>query len=426
MTYLVVVAGTHLAIALGCVLFLARRGRLGPRLVAGIGLVTIAGFAVLARPGPSVSRGAMMAVLGLLAVAWGRPKAALPALATAVFLLLMINPQFAVEVGFTLSTLATAGLLLLVPAWTDRLCRRGIRPGMATALAVPLAAQLACAPVVAATFGMVGVSAVPANMLAAPVLEPAMVLGLGATAVSPLSPDTAHLLAWIAAWPCRWMVVVARYAARVPGGVLPWPTGLVGGVSLTVLLLVAIALWARRPALVAVPVTIELVILAAGGVSGVPKAGRPVAVAPAPESRPSECQARRGPLPDPTCTPGAVNPNVTEDTIATTICRPGWTATVRPPTSYTNDLKRRQIDQYGYLNHALGDYEEDHLVPLSVGGSPSDPRNLWPEPGASPNTKDRVEADLQGAVCAHEVSLASAQQAIATDWTTAEQRLGIG
>ena len=210
MTYLVVVAGTHLAIALGCVLFLARRGRLGPRLVAGIGLVTIAGFAVLARPGPSVSRGAMMAVLGLLAVAWGRPKAALPALATAVFLLLMINPQFAVEVGFTLSTLATAGLLLLVPAWTDRLCRRGIRPGMATALAVPLAAQLACAPVVAATFGMVGVSAVPANMLAAPVLEPAMVLGLGATAVSPLSPDTAHLLAWIAAWPCRWMVVVAR------------------------------------------------------------------------------------------------------------------------------------------------------------------------------------------------------------------------
>ena len=426
MTYLVVVAGTHLAIALGCVLFLARRGRLGPRLVAGIGLVTIAGFAVLARPGPSVSRGAMMAVLGLLAVAWGRPKAALPALATAVFLLLMINPQFAVEVGFTLSTLATAGLLLLVPAWTDRLCRRGIRRGMATALAVPLAAQLACAPVVAATFGMVGVSAVPANMLAAPVLEPAMVLGLGATAVSPLSPDTAHLLAWIAAWPCRWMVVVARYAARVPGGVLPWPTGLVGGVSLTVLLLVAIALWARRPALVAVPVTIELVILAAGGVSGVPKAGRPVAVAPAPESRPSECQARRGPLPDPTCTPGAVNPNVTEDTIATTICRPGWTATVRPPTSYTNDLKRRQIDQYGYLNHALGDYEEDHLVPLSVGGSPSDPRNLWPEPGASPNTKDRVEADLQGAVCAREVSLASAQQAIATDWTTAEQRLGIG
>jgi len=253
-----------------------------------------------------------------------------------------------------------------------------------------------------------------------------MVLGLGATAVSPVSPDTAHLLAWIAAWPCRWMVVVARYAAQVPGGVLPWPTGLVGGVSLTVLLLVAIALWARRPALVAVPVTIELVILAAGGVSGVPKAGRPVAVAPAPESRPSECQARRGPLPDPTCTPGAINPNVTEDTIATTICRPGWTATVRPPTSYTNDLKRRQIDQYGYLNHALGDYEEDHLVPLSVGGSPSDPRNLWPEPGASPNTKDRVEADLQGAVCAHEVSLASAQQAIATDWTTAEQRLGIG
>jgi hypothetical protein len=368
----------------------------------------------------------MMAALGLFAVVWGRPKAALPALAAAVFLLLMINPQFAVEVGFTLSTLATAGLLLLVPAWRDRLIRRGIRPGMAAAIAVPLAAQVAGAPVVAAAFGMVGVSAIPANMLAAPVLEPAMVLGLGATAASPVSPGIAHALAWIAAWPCRWMVVVARYAARVPGGVLPWPTGLGGGLLLTALLLVALALWVRRPALVVVPVTIELVMLAAGGVSGVPGVGRPVAIAPAPESRPSQCQARRGPLPDPTCTPGALNPNVTEDTIATTICRPGWTATIRPPTSYTNDLKRRQIDQYGYLDHALGDYEEDHLVPLSVGGNPTDPRNLWPEPGASPNTKDKVEADLQGAVCGHRVSLASAQQAIATDWTTAEQRLGIG
>lgn len=426
MSYLVVVAGTHLAIAVGFVLFLARRAGLGPRLVAGIGLLAVSGFAVLARPGPSVARGAMMAGLGLFAVACGRRKAALPALAAAVFLLLMVNPQFAVEIGFTLSTLATAGLLLLVPAWRDRLSRRGIRPGTATAIAVPLAAQVACAPVVAAAFGMVGVSAIPANIVAAPMLEPAMVLGLGATLVSPISPAIAHALAWIAAWPCRWLVVVARYAARVPGGVLPWPTGLVGGLLLTALLLVAVALWARRPAFVVVPVVVELVMLGVGGVSGVPGAGRPVAVAPAPQSRPSQCHARRGPLPDPTCTPGAINPDVTADTIAATICRPGWTATVRPPTSYTNDLKRRQIDQYGYLDRELGDYEEDHLVPLSVGGSPSDPRNLWPEPGASPNAKDRVEVDLQGAVCARRVSLASAQQAIATDWTTAEKRLGIG
>lgn len=426
MSYLVVVAGTHLAIAVGFVLFLARRAGLGPRLVAGIGLLAVAGFAVLARPGPSVARGAMMAGLGLFAVACGRRKAALPALAAAVFLLLMLNPQFAVEVGFTLSALATAGLLLLVPAWRDRLCRRGIRPGMATAIAVPLAAQVACAPVVAAAFGMVGVSAIPANVMAAPMLEPAMVLGLGATAVSPVSPAIAHALAWIAAWPCRWLVVVARYAARVPGGVLPWPAGLVGGLLLTGLLLIALALWARRPAYVLVPVVIELVMLGVGGVSGVPSTARPVAVAPAPESRPSQCHARRGPLPDPTCTPGVLNPDITRDTIATTICRPGWTATVRPPTSYTNDLKVRQIDQYGYLDQALGHYEEDHLVPLSLGGSPSDPRNLWPEPGASPNAKDGVEADLQGAVCTHRVSLASAQQAIATDWTTAEKRLGMG
>jgi hypothetical protein len=132
------------------------------------------------------------------------------------------------------------------------------------------------------------------------------------------------------------------------------------------------------------------------------------------------------PLPDPRCTPGAVNPAVTQANIATTICRRGWTKTVRPPQSYTETLKRQQITQYGYSDKRMGSYEEDHLVSLELGGAPSDPANLWPEPGASPNPKDAVEGALNRAICSHRVTLAAAQQAIASDWTTAEARLGIG
>ena len=131
------------------------------------------------------------------------------------------------------------------------------------------------------------------------------------------------------------------------------------------------------------------------------------------------------PLPDPSCTPGAVNPDATQETLATTVCKSGWTKTIRPPASYTDKLKREQIAAYGDTDTHSGDYEEDHLVSLELGGAPDDPRNLWPEPGASPNPKDTVENALHKAVCARRVTLAAAQAAIAGNWTTAETVLGI-
>lgn len=133
-------------------------------------------------------------------------------------------------------------------------------------------------------------------------------------------------------------------------------------------------------------------------------------------------------LPDPNRTPGSINPNVTQGNIATTICTTGWTATVRPPSAYTNALKVAQIVEYGYTDRSLSHYEEDHLVPLELGGAPRDPRNLWPEPNviALPDgttvgseAKDHLENYLHAAVCAGVEPLADAQRLIAGDWIAA-------
>lgn len=129
-------------------------------------------------------------------------------------------------------------------------------------------------------------------------------------------------------------------------------------------------------------------------------------------------------LPDPSCTPGATNPAVTQADIGRTICQSGWTATVRPPESYTEPLKYQQMAAYGDTGSA-GDFEEDHLVPLELGGSPTSPRNLWPEPGATPNPKDSVERAANHAVCDEHMTLAAAQEAIAADWIAFGQQLGV-
>jgi hypothetical protein len=108
-------------------------------------------------------------------------------------------------------------------------------------------------------------------------------------------------------------------------------------------------------------------------------------------------------------TPGALNPEVTQATIGSTICVRGWTKTVRPPTSYTNELKRRQIPQYG-LTGTLADFQEDHLISLELGGDPTDPHNLWPEPIKRATEVDRIENELNQKVCEGSLSLAEAQR----------------
>jgi hypothetical protein len=153
-----------------------------------------------------------------------------------------------------------------------------------------------------------------------------------------------------------------------------------------------------------------------------------------PEPTASEpTNAARVGLPNPRLTPGAVNTAVTPDTIDTTICKAGWTGTVRPPSAYTSALKLVQIVEYGYADRSPSHYEEDHLVPLEVGGAPRDPRNLWPEPWTAPlndgtpvgaASKDGLEDYLKDQVCAGTMALGDAQRLIAGDWITAWEAAG--
>jgi hypothetical protein len=110
-----------------------------------------------------------------------------------------------------------------------------------------------------------------------------------------------------------------------------------------------------------------------------------------------------------TLTPGALNPAVTQATIRSTICRHGWTATVRPPSEYTDELKREQMRLYRRAG-SLHEYQEDHLISLELGGHPTDPRNLWPEPYPRAAAVDSIENQLNAAVCSGHMTLADAQR----------------
>jgi len=130
-------------------------------------------------------------------------------------------------------------------------------------------------------------------------------------------------------------------------------------------------------------------------------------------------------LPNHTRTPGATNPGVTQENIHETICVSGWTKTIRPPSSYTNNLKKQQIKEYRYTEKRLAEFEEDHLISLQLGGNPTDPKNLWPEPyriKCGARIKDVLETKLKRMVCDGKITLKQAQQAIAKNWIAAYKK----
>lgn len=165
--------------------------------------------------------------------------------------------------------------------------------------------------------------------------------------------------------------------------------------------------------------TIAAVVLVAAVTACTPPTGAPrtspdtattLSVAPG-----ASCRVLQGRA-DRRCTPGALNPAVTQATIAQTICKPGWTDSIRPPSSYTTALKRRQMRDYGETG-ALTGFEEDHLVALEVGGAPTDPANLFPQPITAAHVKDQLENAVREAVCAGRITLAQGQDQLLTQWS---------
>ncbi|HST13559.1 MAG TPA: hypothetical protein VLJ44_01765 [Gaiellaceae bacterium] len=118
-------------------------------------------------------------------------------------------------------------------------------------------------------------------------------------------------------------------------------------------------------------------------------------------------------LPNQTRTPGVTNAAVTQRTINKTICVSGWTTKVRPTVSFTDSLKLKQMKQYGEKGKPTA-YEEDHLIPLELGGAPRNPKNLGPEPRSEPKHSDPLETQLKRKVCAGALPLAAARQQILT------------
>lgn len=240
LTHLLAVSGTNLTLVVGFLLVLARWCGVRGRWLYAVGALGIAGFVLLARTEPSVLRAAVMGTVALFAMGTEGRERGSRALGVAVLALLLVRPDLAASAGFTLSVLATAGILLLAPGWRDALAR-WLPRWVAEAIAVPAAAQLACTPVVAAISGQVSLVAVAANLAAAPVVGPATVLGLGGGLVGLVWESGGRLLGTLAGWCVGWLVVVATRGAALPSAALGWGTGAVA-LALLTLVVATIAL----------------------------------------------------------------------------------------------------------------------------------------------------------------------------------------
>ncbi|MEU6536331.1 ComEC/Rec2 family competence protein [Streptomyces sp. NPDC047000] len=235
LTHTLAVSGSNLTILLTLLIgppALAQRAErrgLAPRLglslraTALLGGALTLGFVVVCRPDPSVLRAAACAAVVLLALATGRRRSLIPALAAAVLLLVLYDPWLARSYGFLLSVLATGALLTLAPRWSEALVRRRMPARPAEALAAAAAAQVLCAPVVVVLSARVSLVAVPCNLLAEIAVAPATVLGFAALAAAPVAIPLARALAWCAGWPAGGIAWVARTGAALPGAGVDWP-----------------------------------------------------------------------------------------------------------------------------------------------------------------------------------------------------------
>jgi len=243
LTHLVAVSGSNCAIVVGMVYLIAvalRFGRTGRTIIS---LTALSLYVLLIGPDPSVLRAGVMAASVIIMVALGRRTWALNALAIAAIILLIADPWLAVEFGFGLSVLATAGILLLAPAMSEKLSRRMPVP-LALGLSVTLAAQLFCLPLLMQLQPGLPTYSVIANLLAGPMVAPVTVLGMIALVLTPIAPPLVSMISWVASLGTWVIELVAIFFSELPIAYFPWATGWPATI-LSVLLIVAVAIWLR-------------------------------------------------------------------------------------------------------------------------------------------------------------------------------------
>lgn len=245
MTHLMAVSGANVTIVCAAVLFSARL--IGPRTAVVLAALALVAFVIVVQPTASVLRAAAMGAIALTGMLSSRRRQAIPALAATVLLLLALAPHLAVDVGFALSALATAALVVIAPEWSRRLTGRGIPKPLADALAVAWAAQIVTAPLVAAISGRFSVVAAAANLVVAGGIAPITVLGTAAAALCPVWPAAARLLIRFTGPELWWVGGVARWAAGLPGATVPVPQGMPGTLLVGGVTVLAIVLWRWSP-----------------------------------------------------------------------------------------------------------------------------------------------------------------------------------
>lgn len=244
LTHLMAVSGANVTIVCGAVLFSARL--VGPRAAAVLAGLALAAFVILVQPTASVLRAAVMGAIALLGVLAARRRQAIPSLAASVLVLLALAPQLAVDVGFALSVVATAALVLIAPVWAARLEARGWPRPLAAAVCVAWAANLVTAPLIAGISGRLSLVSTIANLAVAVLVAPITVLGSAAAVLCGCWPAAAELLIRFTGPELWWVCAVAHWTGAVPAATVPVPAGAAGVFGVGAAAVLTVVCWRWR------------------------------------------------------------------------------------------------------------------------------------------------------------------------------------
>jgi competence protein ComEC len=230
LSHLVAVSGANCAVVVAIVVAIVALcgGGVWPRMIAGV--LALVGFVALVTPEPGIIRAAIMASIVLVFLAASKPVRGIPVLCTTVLLLLAWNPWLSTDFAFALSVFATGGILLAVTPLTAALSTV-LHPAIALVVALPIAAQVACQPLLILLNPVIPLWGVLANALAAPVAPVATILGMLACVLGPLVPAIADALTAVAWVPSSYIAGLGRVLAGTGTATIPWPSGWWGAVA---------------------------------------------------------------------------------------------------------------------------------------------------------------------------------------------------